>query len=106
MSDKQLTERQCNALKFADYIEKLPDDQWDIKDTDRCFIGHKRGCFGYQILSYDINCLDSSDYDELIMPGRLGGRHNYALNPELYTKEKAVRVLRNLALTGKVDWSL
>ena len=107
MSDKTLTETQANSLRLADYIEKLPDSEWDIANVAKCFIGHKLDLFGSDKFT-GIYEGDDGTYHELVMPGERAVSTNpdYRYHREYYTKEKAVRVLRHMALTGKCDWSL
>lgn len=108
MSDKTLTEAQVNSLRLADYIEKLPDSEWNIADAEKCFIGHKIDLFGDGPNQFTRLNEGFGDYHELVMPGERAVSTNpdYRYNRDYYTKEKAVRVLRHMALTGKCDWSL
>ena len=87
-----------NILATADALEKF-DGVFDMTSVETCIVG-----FVYEHMKYvDVGCqqffgIKEDAYREMIMPSCWS-------IPDLYPKEEAVAMLRNLAETGEVKWA-
>jgi hypothetical protein len=93
-----------NVLKLAAFIDagSVP---WDIYPVGQCFFGQYTAMTqgGSGDLMFDFLGVPRDDYNtrtNMVTP------EFYYSKPELYPKERAVKMLHNLAETGEVDWDV
>lgn len=102
--EKTVDVQRCLAL--ADHLEKLPRSEFNMAKWSCCVYGHAFKLFGQGIffggalLGFD--CSDGR-WMQLFCPGpaATGG-----LGFSEITPQHAAKVVRHLALTGEVDWSV
>lgn len=95
----------ANCLAFADILENSPDLEFDMSSWHFCICGHINKVLGKsrfvheRVLEAPAEFLgiDISRAQQLFQPGKF----YYT-----YSAKQAAKVLRHLAATGDVDWTV
>lgn len=95
-------------LELADFIEKLPPDQYNqstygtASETGRCICGWLLHNIGHPVSDYKY-AADLLGLDPYATQKLFGGN---PLRTRWPTTADAAKVLRHLAVTGEVNWSI
>lgn len=89
------------ANQLADFIEKHTELEWGINRYATCFctFANLAGMTPEHELDKQLECTNHGEIGKLICPPGW-------MNSRFYTRERAVRTLRNFAVTGEVNWDL
>lgn len=104
-----------NCLAFADYLESVPPKEFDMRfwcGSPCCIAGHGRKFFGIhaqadkgrRILAEKLGLSSWTMAAHIFNPGPMLATTRYTYGE--ITPMHAARLMRHLALTGQVDWSV